>query len=164
MAGPRATMRAAVIRGRHAHALFSGALVALLAASPPELTFTRELPPGVPELARWSKSSGSVEDGASSLKYELYYDPNRANYEVIRYRITGWNGGQGPAYSSNERLQWQAAQKDLRRFECEPRGSGGCSWRELTKDTPEYRREVPVIMRVLSVHNRLLRDRERRKR
>lgn len=152
-------MGAAVNRDRRAHILFSVTLVALLAASPPDTGFSKDLPPGVPDLGRWSKSSGSMEDGTRSMQYELYYSPSRANYEVIRYRITGWSNG-GTAYSSNERLQWQVAQKDLRRFECEPRTSGGCAWRELSKDTPEYRREVPMIVWVLSVHNRLLHDRE----
>jgi hypothetical protein len=154
-------MGAAVTWGRRGHVIFAGALVALLAASPPETGFTKVLPPGVPDLGRWSKSSGSAEtEDGTSLQYELYYHANRSNYEVIRYRVTGWKGGGGPPYSSNERLQWQVAQKDLRRFECEPRQSGGCAWKELDKKAPEYHRELPIILWLLSVHNQLLHKRE----
>jgi hypothetical protein len=146
--------------------LFAGALVALLAASPPPATsFTRELPPGVPDLGRWSKASGTAEtEDGKALQYELFYDPHRSNYEVIRYRVTGWDGGGGPAYTSNERLQWQAAQKDVRRFECEARPSGGCTWRQLDQKKPEYHREMPVVLWVLSVHNQLLHEREAKER
>ena len=116
----------------------------------------------MPDLAAFSKASGSVEleDGKGTLRYELYYKPNRSEYEVIRYRLVGWDGGGGPSYSSNERLQWQAAQKDVRRFECEPSQTGACSWHEMAKTAPEYRRELPIILWVLNVHNRLLHARE----
>lgn len=143
------------------HVFSSGALVVLLAAGPPGMRFVTHLPPVVPDLGQWTKASGSLEleNSAGTLQYELYYSPSRSNYEVIRYRISGWSGG-GQPYSSNERLQWQATQKDPRRFECEPRQAGGCSWRELDKSTAEYRREVPIIIWVLSVHNQLLHARE----
>ena len=146
----------------HAHALFSGALVVLVAAAPANLPFARHVPPEVPDLSRLNKSSGSaeMEDGRVSLQYELYFDAGRSNYEIIRYRLTGWDGGGDGPYSSNERLQWQAAQRDLRRYECAPRPSGDCTWLEMGKDTPEYRREVPIILRVLGLHRALLHERE----
>jgi hypothetical protein len=146
----------------HRHAAFSAALVVLLAAAPATPPFARHLPPQLPDLSRLTRASGSaeMEEGRVSLQYELYFDPNRSNYEIIRYRLAGWDGGGDGPYSSNERLQWQAAQRDLRRFECTPRPSGDCTWLELGKDTPEYRREVSVIMRVLSLHRTLLHDRE----
>ncbi len=144
------------------HALFSSALIVLLAAAPATLPFARNLPPEVPDLSRLTRSSGSaeMEEGRVSLQYELYFDPGRSNYEIIRYRLAGWDGGGDGPYSSNERLQWQAAQRDLRRYECAPRPSGDCTWLELQKDTPEYRREVQVIMSVLALHRTLLHERE----
>lgn len=143
------------------HALFSAALVVLVAAAPPEGLFVRHLPEGVPDLKRWTKASGAADlsDG-TRLEYELYYDPGRADYEVIRYRLSGWDGGEGGPYSANERMQWQAKLKDLRRYECEKQATGGCRWRELPKDSREYAREVQVVMWVLGLHRRLLYERE----
>ena len=141
--------------------MFTAAFVALVAAAAPAGGFVKHLPEGVPDLARWSKASGSAEvEQGTSLEYELYYDPRRANYEVIRYRLSGWNGGGEGPYSANERLQWQSQVKELRRYECEPSPSGGCRWRELPRDGAEYRREVHIVMWVLGLHNRLLHERE----
>ena len=143
------------------HVLSSCALV-LLVTPPPPTPFASHLPAEVPDLGRWDKASGSAElrDG-TFLEYELYFDPARAGYELIRYRLSGWDGGEdGPPYSANERLQWQAQLKDLRRYECEPLGSGGCRWREFEKNTEQYKREVQVVMWVLALHRRLLYERE----
>lgn len=142
------------------HVLFSGVFVVLVAASP-AAQFTKHLPQGVPDLAGFSKASGSAElDNGGSLEYELYYRPDRANYEIIRYRVTGVaDGGDGRPYSPNERLQWQAQVKELRRYECEP-AAGDCRWRELPRDGEDYRREVGVVLKVLDLHRRLLFERE----
>ena len=140
--------------------MLSGALVMLAAGGLRTLPFTTELPPGVPELDRWTKASGSAEMEGTLLQYELYYNPGRADYEVIRYRLTGRSAQDGEPYSPNERMQWQAALKDLRRFECEPLFAGGCHWRELDKKSPEYARELGMVLRVLGLHRRLLYERE----
>jgi hypothetical protein len=140
--------------------LHAGLLIALAAGQPRALPFTSELPSEVPPLSNWSKASGSsaLDGGATFLQYELYYQPSRAYYEVIRYRLTG-GGEQAGSYSEDERLQWQAAQKDLRRYVCEP-GAGGCRWRELEKKGPEYAHELGLLMRVLNLHRRLLEERD----
>jgi hypothetical protein len=147
-----------IFSGRHA--MLSGALVVLAAGGLRPLAFTRELPPGVPELSRWNKASGSEELDGKLLQYELYYDNGRSDYELIRYRLTGGSADDGLPYSPNERMQWQAALKDLRRFECEPLAAGGCAWRELDKKSPEYARELRMVLRVLGLHRRLLYERE----
>lgn len=143
------------------HVLLSAVFVGVLAAAPPGGGFVRHLPEGVPDLARFSKASGSAEmENGSTLEYELYYQAHRGNYEIIRYRLSGWDGGgSGAPYSTNERLQWQAQVKELRRYVCEPAATG-CRWRELPKDGDEYRRELEVVMWVLSLHRRLLYERE----
>ena len=140
--------------------MLSGALVVLATGSLRPLPFTKELPPGVPHLSRWTKASGSEELDGKLLQYELYFNPGRSDYEVIRYRLTGGIAADGQPYSANERLQWQAALKDLRRFECEPLVAGGCHWRELDRKGPEYARELGMVMRVLGLHRRLLYQRE----
>ena len=142
------------------HALFSGVLVALAAGGLGPLPFTTELPPEVPALSRWNKASGSAEIDGTLLQYELYYNNGRAYYEVIRYRFTGAGMAGGQPYSSNERLQWQAALKDLRRYECEPQETGGCRWREMDKKSQEYARELEMVLRVLGLHRQLLYERE----
>jgi hypothetical protein len=143
------------------HALFTAAFVALVASAAPAGGFVDHLPEGVPDLGRLSKASGSAElENGTSLEYELYYDTRRGNYEIIRYRVSGWDGGGEGPYSANERLQWQAQVKDVRRYECEPSASGGCRWRELARSGAEYRREVRIVMWVLGLHNRLLHERE----
>lgn len=125
--------------------------------------FVAELPEGVPNPAGWEKVSGSAElDTGAAVSYEFYVHPHRrARYEVIRYRVEGWEDGRGGApYRSTERLQWQAGDRDLRRYECEPQSGGGCRWRQLDQDSAEYRNEVPVVLWVLDVHRRLLRERD----
>lgn len=144
------------------HVLCATVLVSLVAA-PEETRFTTELPGDVPNVSLWTKVSGSAElaDGTASVQYEMYVNPaGSGGYELIRYRITGWDGGRGgPPYSSNERLQWQAAQKDLRRYECEAHGPYRCVWRQLGNNTIEYHREMPVILWVLGLHQSLLESR-----
>jgi hypothetical protein len=136
-------------------------LLALVAqGGPRSLPFNNDLPAEVPPLSRWSKASGSAPLEGAFLQYELYYQPSRADYEVIRYRLTGWSGGGSGPYSGDERLQWQAALKDLRRYVCEPQAAGGCAWRELDRKGPEYARELQVLMWVLNTHRRLLYERE----
>jgi hypothetical protein len=142
--------------------LHAGMLMALAAGGPRALPFTNELPAEVPPLTRWQKASGSspLDGGATFMQYELYYDPGRSDYEVIRYRLTGWSGDAAGPYTEHERLQWQAALKNLRRYVCEPQSAGGCRWRELDKKDAEYARELPVLMWVLNLHRRLLYERE----
>jgi hypothetical protein len=146
------------------HVFSSVVLVALASAklAARELPFAAVLPQGVTALSRLVKASGSAEldGGATFLQYELYYEPGRANYEVIRYRLTGWHWDPAGPYSSNERLQWNPTQNDLRRYECEPVAGSGCRWRELDKTRPEYARELQVVVWVLNLHRRLLFERE----
>jgi hypothetical protein len=145
------------------HSLGIGAFVLVVAAAADTLPFASHLPDAMPDVSHWTKVSGSAEldDGTAAMQYELYVNPGgSAAYELIRWRITGWDGGRGGApYSSDERLQWQVAQKDLRRYQCEPQPAGRCNWRELTKDTREYHAEMPMVLWVLSVHQALLRSR-----
>jgi hypothetical protein len=139
-------------------------LFALSANTPRVMPFTTLMPAEMPPLSRWTKASGGapLDNGATYLQYELYYDPGRADYEVIRYRLTGWDGDAAGPYSSDERLQWQAALKNLRRYKCEPVAGGACRWRELDKKGPEYARELQVLLWVLELHRRLLWEREDR--
>jgi hypothetical protein len=140
----------------------------MLAAAAVPLTggFVSHLPAEVPDTSGWQKVSGSAEltDGSASVTYEFYVNPARAaRYDVIRYRIHGWKGDPGgPPYRPTERLQWQAGNNDLRRYECVPGRSGECAWRQLERDSVEYHSEFPIIMWVLSVHRGLLQDRSDR--
>jgi hypothetical protein len=138
-------------------------LLAAAAALPLAQGFTSHLPPELPDTSGWEKVSGSAEltDRSASVTYEFYVHPQRAaRYDVIRYRIVGWDGGPGgPVYRPTERLQWQAGSNDLRRYECVPGGPHGCEWRQLVRGSDEYHREMPVVLWVLSVHRGLLQDR-----
>ena len=144
----------------------AGAAVLVLAAAaalPVAQGFALHLPAELPDLSAWQKVSGSaaLTDGSASVTYEFYVNPTRAaRYDVIRYRIVGWDGGPGGSpYRPTERLQWQAGDNDLRRYECSPGEGDGCVWRQIERNTPEYHREMPVILWVLNVHRGLLEER-----
>lgn len=140
--------------------------LAAAAALPVAQGFALHLPAGLPDISRWQKVSGSaaLTDGSAAVTYEFYVNPARAaRYDVIRYRIVGWDGGAGgPPYRPTERLQWQAGDNDLRRYECMPGQAEGCAWREIERNSTEYHREMPVILWVLNVHRGLLEEREQR--
>lgn len=140
-------------------------MLAAAAALPVAQGFALHLPAGLPDTSGWQKVSGSAEltDSSASVAYEFYVNPARAaRYDVIRYRIVGWDGGRGgPPYRPTERLQWHAGDNDLRRYECMPRAEG-CAWREIERNSAEYHQEVPVIVWVLNVHRGLLQQREER--
>jgi hypothetical protein len=142
------------------------AAVALLvfALGPVEgaLPFAATLPAGLPSMQGWEKITGEVtlDNPRLRVQYEFYVNPVRpALYELIRYRVTVPDRPAGAEdYPPLEKLQWQAGQQDLRRFECAPGAELGspCRWRELVQGSEEYHREVPVILWLYGVHRRLL--------
>jgi hypothetical protein len=141
-------------------------LVLALVPLPTVIPFAATLPDGLPSMLGWEKITGEadLENPRLRLQYEFYVNPVRpALYELIRYRVTLPDGTAGADdYPAREKLQWQAGQKDLRRFECgpvaEPRSP--CRWRELVQGSAEYRREVGVILWLYGVHRRLLLERD----
>jgi hypothetical protein len=139
-------------------------LLAGAGALPLAQEFADHLPAELPSVGAWEKVSGSAElpDGSASLHYEFYVNPKfGARYEVVRYRIVGWDKtADGTPYAPTERLQWQAGRTEMRRYECVPAASR-CVWKEMERGSAEYRRETPVIIWVLSVHNRLLQQRDK---
>lgn len=140
-------------------------LVLALVPLPALLPFTATLPDGMPSLQQWEKITGEVELDSPRLRlqYEFYVNPVRPGlYELIRYRITLPEGPAGADdYPPLEKLQWQSGEKDMRRFECAPSEPGTpCRWRELARGSPEYHREMPVILWLYGMHRRLILERE----
>jgi hypothetical protein len=126
--------------------------------------FSAELPRDVPTATSgWERISGDLEFESPriSVQYEFFVNPARpAIYELVRYRIVEL----GPVvesrrYPTTEKLQWDRDGRDLRRFECMPAPRSGCAWREMEKGTPDYLREVPVLMWLYGMHRRVSRDR-----
>ncbi|HEY7409628.1 MAG TPA: hypothetical protein VII13_02740 [Vicinamibacteria bacterium] len=139
---------------------------AVLAPITLALAFSAALPPGVPDLSGYERITGGTafRNSSVSISYELYVNPRYGSrYEVIRYRVAG-AGAEVPGgdYPSAERLQWQAGEKDLRRWECQEAAAvARCRWRELSKGSVEYDRETGVILWLLGLHRRLLEERDR---
>lgn len=129
------------------------------------LPFAATLPAGLPSMQGWEKITGEVvlDNPRLRVQYEFFVNPVRPGlYELIRYRVTLPDGPAGAGdYPPLEKLQWQAGQRDLRRFECGPRPEPGapCQWRELVQGSAEYHREVSVILWLYGVHRRLLLER-----
>jgi hypothetical protein len=129
------------------------------------LPFVPTLPAGLPDMDGWERITGDalLDEPRLRVQYEFYVNPLRPGlYELIRYRVTLPQGPTGAEdYPPIEKLQWQAGQKDMRRFECGPATGHGsaCQWRELVQGSAEYHREVPVILWLYGVHRRLLLER-----
>ena len=142
-------------------------LVAALLPLPPLLPLAATLPDGLPSMEGWEKITGDaeLETPRVRVQYEFYVNPVRPGlYELIRYRVTQPAGTAGADdYPAREKLQWQAGQKDMRRFECGPGAepTDPCRWRELVQGSPDYHREMPVIIWLYGLHRRLLEERER---
>lgn len=136
-------------------------LLLALAPLPPLLPFTAVVPAGLPSTEGWEKVSGAadLEEPRARVEYEFYVNPRRPGiYELVRYRVTLPPGTAHAAdYPALEKLQWQKGARDLRRFECHPGATptGPCRWRELLPGSQAYDREVPVIVWLYGVHNRL---------
>jgi len=142
-------------------------LVVALLPLPPLLPLAATLPEGMPSMRDWAKITGDaeLENPRLRVQYEFYVNPVRPGlYELIRYRVTLPEGTAGADdYPALEKLQWQVGQKDLRRFECGPGAAptSPCLWRELVQGSPEYHREMPVILWLYGLHRRLLDERDR---
>lgn len=142
-------------------------LVLALIPLPPLLPLAATLPEGLPSMQDWEKITGEadLENPRVRVQYEFYVNPVRpALYELIRYRITLPEGtADADDYPAREKLQWQAGQKDMRRFVCGPGAepAAPCRWRELVQGSAEYNREVAVILWLYGLHRRLLDERER---
>jgi hypothetical protein len=139
------------------------ALALLLTAAVPVRAgapFTAPLPDGLPSLQTWERIAGDavVDDPALHVEYEFYVNPERpALYELIRYRVSRADGTITDQHPGLEKLQWQAGERDFRRFECFPApGSVGCRWRRMRQGSDEFTREVSVILWLYGVHRRLL--------
>lgn len=141
------------------------ALLVFLVSPPPQgRQFTRTLPEEMPSLEGWEKITGEAEldNPRMAVHYEFYVNPgHRALYEVVRYRIEleGSVAGED-GYQPTERLQWQAGEKILRRFECQEGAEGPCHWREIEVGSLEYDRETGVILWLYGLHRRLLQERD----
>jgi hypothetical protein len=128
------------------------------------------LPPDLPDVSRWERSDGEVEfvDPRRRVQYRLYVDPARPGvYAVTRYRIAHHDPAERlPGdHTDREQLQWHKADRDVRRYECAPVASGGgCAWRELAKDSAEYKQMMPTLLQLYSLHSALLYERERQAR
>ena len=126
--------------------------------------FTRSVPDGLPDFHGWERISGDVQISAPRVvvQYEFFVNPERlAIYEIVRYRVIELDFVESRRYPTTEKLQWDRNGRDLRRFECMPTSGDGCAWRELAKDGQDYGREMPVLLWLYGLHNRLARDRAR---
>jgi hypothetical protein len=135
-------------------------LVLALQPRPVHDAFTTTLPAGVPDGHGWEKIAGNLELDSPRLRvqYEFYVNPARpALYELVRYRVTLPDGSPDARdYPPVEKLQWHAHTQLLRRFECDPAldASAPCRWRELARDSGEYKREVLVVLWLYGLHQR----------
>lgn len=126
--------------------------------------FSLLVPDAVPSVRGWERITADfgVDDPPTRVEYELYVNPARpATYEIVRYRIT--ERADTPAarhYAGTEKLQWDRDGRDVRRYECVPRGAADprpCQWREMAKASEEYAREVPVMLWLYGLHHAQLR-------
>jgi hypothetical protein len=123
--------------------------------------FTRDVPGALPDFRGWERISGDVQLSSPrvSVEYEFYVNPQRPMiYEIVRYRIVEVDFVEGRRYPVAERLQWDRDGRDLRRFECVAEPGGSCAWREMSKAGDDYRREMPVLLWLYGLHNRLSRE------
>jgi hypothetical protein len=141
-------------------------LLLVSAAVAPGGAFTARMPASVPGIDGWEKIDGEAElqQPRVSVNYEFYVNPKRYGlYEIVRYRIRYQDPRGDKGYSSNEKLQWDAGNRTLRRYECRPRGpgeAGPCDWREMMRGSAEYDAEFPVILWLYGLHRRLLEERD----
>jgi hypothetical protein len=138
-------------------------LAALIMAACRSGGFAPVLPPALPDVSAWEKSSGRADfdDPPGSVEYELYVAPHRQGvYSVTRYRITPGRG----AASEHEKLQWDEDGRKVHRYACVPQPHGGaCRWQEFAKGSLEYDRELPSLLAVYRLHALLLRQRDARR-
>ena len=122
--------------------------------------FSPTLPADLPNLDGWEKNVArtDLDHPRRIVEYEFFVRPGRgATYEVIRYRIRYPDAlrSADPAYSPNEKLQWDLNGRELRRFELVP-GASGARWEELSAGSERFARETGVILGLLSLHRKLL--------
>jgi hypothetical protein len=130
--------------------------------------FTPELPPGMPDLRTWEKSTGMAEldDPRRVVEYELYVGPERSGvYGVARYRIAITNPElrRASGLTANEKLQWDVDGRKVRRFECVPEPESRrqpCRWKEYPRGSPEYDAEMRPLLSIYALHAALLHRRE----
>jgi hypothetical protein len=134
-------------------------------------TFVATLPQGLPDLRTWEKSTGwaELDSPRRTVEYELYVGPQRQGvYSVTRYRITikDPHEQRKSGITPIEKLQWDLDGRDVRRFECAPPSGRGahCTWKQIPTGSPEYLREMPVLLSVYGLHRRLLYERDERRR
>ena len=137
----------------------------MLAGCAGGLRFAARLPPELPDLHGWEKSSGhaELEGPRRTIDYVLYVSPQRPSvYSVTRYRVSE----PGRAGATHEKLQWDRDGRDVRRYECASDESGGsrpCRWREFSPGSREYDGELSTIVAVYFLHAELLNRREARR-
>jgi hypothetical protein len=129
-------------------------------ASASASAFSTTLPAEVPNLDGWEKSVArtDLDHPRRIVEYELFVRPGReATYEVIRYRVRYPDAmaRTDPAYTPNEKLQWDLNGRMLRRYELVPVADGS-RWEELSPASERFARETGVILGLLSLHRKLL--------
>ena len=145
---------------------FAAAILTFAATPFAVAHFSKDVPTAIPSVRGWERITGNVEfmSPRVAVQYEFYINPRRpAAYEVVRYRVTDL----GPVrkdkarYPTTEKLQWDRDGRDVRRFECVGNGGDGaaCSWQEMEKGSPDYLREVPVLLWLYGAHHQMMKDR-----
>ena len=141
------------------------ALLAFTAAPIGVAQFSSKVPVAIPSVQGWERITGDLEvvSPRVDVQYEFYVNPARqAAYEVVRYRVTDRDPNRkGNRYPATEKLQWDRDGRDVRRFECvasAPAGPG-CAWEEMEKGSPDYLREVPVLLWLYGEHQKAMKQR-----
>lgn len=139
----------------------AGVVALLAAACAGSVRFAPRLPPGLPDVSGWQRSSGRAElrEPRRTIEYELYVSPGRPSvYSLTRYRVTE---RELPAHPY-EKLQWDRDGRDVRRYECVPQAAASepCTWHEYLRGSAAYDAELGTIVAVYFLHAELLRGRE----
>ena len=145
---------------------FAVAILALTATPFAIAQFSKTVPSSIPSVQGWERITGDLEFAAPrvAVQYEFYVNPARpAAYEVVRYRVTdrGPDRADKARYPTTEKLQWDRDGRDVRRFECVEKVTGGseCAWHEMEKGGADYLREVPVLLWLYGAHHRMTQGR-----
>jgi hypothetical protein len=133
------------------------ALAARAAGQGGDGTFAATLPEGVGDVSRWLLVTGEFDADGSRGAYRLYVNPARqAMYQLMRYRVEllGTRRGGEAQRRSAERVAFVRRPGISEPMLLWESGAPGArpAWREIEAGTDEYRTELGVLMRVLSVH------------
>lgn len=133
-------------------------IVMMLAGRASGEEFAPRLPVGVSDVSGWENVRGSFATAHLSGSYRFYVNPRfPALFQVMRYRVRfgASAGGLDRDYRSAERVVWHeypGRREPLRCFERTVPPSAEQEWREMTPGTPEYIREMGVVIRVLGMY------------